>query len=242
MRLAILAVAAASLLALAACGQGSDNAVFGARVRAYLLEHPEVLQEAMSKLQDRERLAQTQAARAALPRVRTALERDPRDFVANPNGRITVTEFYDYRCGHCVNIAPHVLELIRDNPDVRFVFKEMPIFGDVSDRAAHAAIAVRRAGGDSLSLYRTYMATRNLDDAAVTRIAATHGANAAQIADPAFVRQATAQLTDTRALANELGISGTPSFVVGDEIIIGEDLARLRQAIQTARRGTPARS
>jgi protein-disulfide isomerase len=236
MRLSSIALAAGLCLSLGACQDHDSNGVFGARVRAYLLEHPEVLQEAMTRLQERQAAQDQQAAAAALPRVRAALEHDPRDFVANPNGRITVTEFFDYRCGHCINIAPHIMQLIHDNPDVRFVFKEMPIFGDVSDEAAYAAIAVRRAGGDNLGLYQTYMTTRNLDAAAVTRIATAHGASASLLADPAFRRQAAAQLTDSHAIADALHIGGTPGFVVGDQVIVGEDLPRLTQAIQQQRR------
>ena len=239
MRLLTLAAVAGLSVAVSACGQGDSNPAFGARVRAYLLEHPEVLQEAMTKLQERQEAQALAAARAALPRVRTALERDPRDFVANPNGRITVTEFYDYRCGHCINIAPHILQLIQDNPDVRFVFKEMPIFGDTSDRAAYAAIAVHRAGGDSLGLYRAFMTTRGLDDAAVARLAAAHGASAAMLADPNFMREAAAQLLDTHALASELGMTGTPGFVVGDDIIVGENLPEIQRAIAAQRRALP---
>lgn len=239
MRLPLLALAAGLILTLGACQQGDSNPAFGARVRAYLLEHPEVLQEAMNKLQDRQQAQAMQAARAALPRVRQALERDPRDFVANPNGRITLTEFHDYRCPHCANIAPHIVRLIRENPDVRVVFKEMPIFGDTSDRAAYAAIAVHRAGGDNLDLYNAFMTTHGLDDAGVARLAASHGASAATLADPAFLRAATAQLADIHALASDLGISGTPGFVIGDEIIVGEDLPAIQRAIAAQRRTPP---
>ena len=84
--------------------------------------------------------------RPLLPALRAALERDPRDFVANPNGKVTVTEFYDYRCPHCINIAPKVVGLIRSQPDVRFVFKEMPIFGATSEHAARAALGRQGAG------------------------------------------------------------------------------------------------
>src|ERR1043165_4660332 len=110
-------------LVLSGCqGQASDDAAFGKRVRAYLLSHPEVLQEVSQRL-DAKLAAADEATRrraeADLPALRAAIERDPRDFVANPNGRITVTEFYDYRCPHCASAAPKVVELIKANPDVR---------------------------------------------------------------------------------------------------------------------------
>ena len=108
---------------------GGDDAAFGARVHAYLLAHPEVIQESAQRLQAKfaaDDEATMRNGRAQIPRLRSAIERDPADLVANPGGRVTVTEFYDYRCPHCVNAAPKVLDLIRTHPEVRFVFKEMP--------------------------------------------------------------------------------------------------------------------
>src|SRR5665213_59494 len=195
-RAALLGLAALTVAAVGACGRAGasdSNDAFGQRVRAYLLAHPEVIQEAAQRLQvkaDTDEAAHEQKALADLPLLRAAVERDPRDFVANPGGKVTVTEFYDYRCPHCANAAPKVLALIAANSDLRFVFKEMPIFGAVSRHAARAALAVKKAGGDYLGLYRTFMATHPLDDAAIDRIALGKGARAADLAaDPAADRQ-----------------------------------------------------
>jgi protein-disulfide isomerase len=224
-------------LMLSGCqGHASDDAAFGKRVRAYLLSHPEVLQEVSQRL-DAKLTAADEAnrrrAEADLPALRAAIERDPRDFVANPGGKITVTEFYDYRCPHCASAAPKVIDLIKANPDVRFVFKEMPIFGPTSERAALAALAVKRAGGDYLGLYSAYMAARPLDEAAIQRIARDKGAPAAPVgvADPA----AKAQLAETASLFTKLALEGTPAFIVGDRIILGEDIAAVNAAVAAAR-------
>ena len=106
---AALALCAAAL-ALSACDRVSDDA-FGDRVRAYLLEHPEVIEEAVQKLNEKREAEAAQAATAALSEYRDELERDPRDFVANPDGDVTVVEFFDYRCGYCKLIAPEVQKL-----------------------------------------------------------------------------------------------------------------------------------
>ncbi len=80
-----------------------------------------------NKLQEKQAAEKARVPpRAPMNKYRQALERDPRDFVANPNGTITVVEFFDYRCGYCKVAAPQIVELIRKNPDVRFVFKELP--------------------------------------------------------------------------------------------------------------------
>lgn len=238
-RLAALAAAGAAALFLSACNRTpADDKAFGERVHAYLMAHPEVIQEAAEKLQqNQEARAQADLAKAAakLPQYRSAVERDPRDFVANPGGKITVTEFYDYRCPHCANAAPKVLALIQANPDVRFVFKEMPIFGPTSEHAARAALAVKKDGGDYLGLYQAYMSTHGLDDDAIDRIALTKGAKAATLSSPALQAEASAQMADIERLFRELSLGGTPAFIVGDQIIPGEDIDAVLQGINKQR-------
>lgn len=175
-------------------------------------------------------------AEALIPKLRDRIERDPADFVANPGGRITLTEFYDYRCPHCANAAPKVLDLIRRRPDVRVVFKESPIFGAVSEHAARAALAVRQAGGDSLGFYQTLMTAHGLDDAAIDRIALQKGARPADL-KPGGTPAQNAQLQRNAALFSELDLQGTPAFIVGDRIILGEDMG----AVEAAVSGSPAK-
>ena len=233
-RLGLLAATASLILAACQPCVGADKA-FGDKVRAYLLAHPEVLEEASQKLQATAEArieAAQRRAEANLPKLRSAIERDPRDFVANPAGGITVTEFYDYRCPHCISMAPQLLALIHRRPDVRFVFKEMPIFGAESDHAAYAALAVRKAGGDYLGLYQNFMAARPLDDASIDSIAVAKGANRADIFPGA---SSTSQLASTKALFDKLALDGTPGFVVGNHIMSGDDMAALEAAIDKTR-------
>jgi protein-disulfide isomerase len=220
-------------LTLAGC-QKTEDAAFGERVRAYLLEHPEVIREAALKLTEKEQLAAAKAAGDAIGKHRAALERDPRDFVANPNGKITVVEFYDYRCGYCKVAAPEIVTLIRQNPDVRFVFKELPIFGDVSDTAARIALtAPAKARG--LDLYGRWMEEKSLDDAALDRHLREAGLDPAQARQAARSPEIARHIADTRTLAQALKIEGTPAFIVGETMIPGADLNALRVAITQAR-------
>jgi len=225
-------------LALLGCqrASGGDDAAFGDKVRAYLLSHPEVLREASQKLEAKDAADEDSAhkrAEASLPSLRADLERDPADFTANPAGRITVTEFYDYRCPHCVNVAPKVLDLIHTHPDVRFVFKEMPIFGPVSEHAAQAAWAVRKAGGDYLGLYRDLMGAHGLNDAVIDRIAVAHGARPADLG-PAGAGAVKGEIARNTRLFNQLDLGGTPAFIVGDQIILGEDMESVNAAVAKA--------
>ena len=231
----LLAVAFISL-STAGCGRAQEDAAFGQKVRAYLLAHPEVLEEAFTKLQANKEAASAVKSKAAIAEHRQAIERDPRDFVANPNGTVTVTQFYDYRCPHCINVAPRIVALAKANPDVRVVFKEPPIFGDVSEHAAREAIAVHRAKGDVLGLYAAMMATRPLDAAAIDRIAAAHQVDPKAVETGPAKQDADKQLDDVRKLAETLGIEGTPAFIIGDAMIPGEDMDAVNAAIAAQRK------
>lgn len=226
-----LAAALAAALALAACNKPPENdPAFGAKVRAYLLEHPEVIEEAVVKLRQKQSLEQAKASASSLAKYRQQLERDPRDLVINPNGEFTVVEFFDYRCGYCKVVAPEVVKLIQENPDVRFVFKEMPIFGEVSDSAARLALTPQ-AKAKGLQLHKAWMADKGLDEAALDRHLTEAGL------DPKAVRKASmdpaiaAQIHDVRLLAGALGLQGTPAFVVGDYLIPGADINAVRAAL-----------
>jgi protein-disulfide isomerase len=229
----IVLVAAVAITALAACGKNNDP-IFDAKVRAYLLEHPEVIEEAMVKLREKRAQEAVAAARAALPQHRAALERDPRDFVANPSGKVTVTEFFDYQCTYCKAAAPEVVKLIAENPDVRFVFKEMPIFGAVSNQAASSILA---AGDNTyLALYSRFFAAEHLDQARIDKALAESGLDPASVKAKAESADIQRHLLDNHALASALKIEGTPTFVVGDEIIPGADLPALKAAIEQQRK------
>jgi protein-disulfide isomerase len=238
MPLKTLLLAVAVSFALAGCTRAADDSAFKEKVRAYLLAHPEMLSEVAQELEDREEakaLAHSQETLRKDPSVRQSLEHDPRDFVANPGGKITVTEFYDYRCPHCINAAPAVLKIIQDNPDVRFVFKEMPIFGATSEHAARTAIAMKNAGGDYLGLYRELMTARGLNDEMVDQIAKAHGVDPAKVEEGQARTAEDAQIADTRVLFDKLSLDGTPTFVIGDTIVPGEYMDGVRAAIAKAR-------
>jgi protein-disulfide isomerase len=233
----VLSAAAAAIAALSLAGcQKADDAVFGQRVHAYLMAHPEVIREAAQRLQENEQAAAAKASTQAIGKYRDQLERDPRDIVINPNGKLTVVEFFDYRCGYCKLAAPEVVKLIEQNPDIRFVFKQFPIFGEVSDTAAKVALTPA-AKPKALDLYKSWMAEKALDDTLLDRDLTAAGVDPAQARkasnDPAITRQ----ILDTRALATSLKIEGTPAFIVGDTMIPGADIPALKAAITIAKDG-----
>lgn len=232
-----LALAAVSALALAisGCSESPSDAAFNAKVRNYLLAHPEVLREAMAKLEENDRAATAKAASAAIKANRAAIERDPRDFVANPNGTITVTEFYDYNCGYCKTISPQVVALIRENPDVRFVFKEFHIFQEPSSlRGARAALLSRRSGR-YVQVHQQMMEQKPLQPAHVDAILRANGIDPSPLDNPAALVEIDRQLADIQALAAKLHIDGTPGFVIGDTLVPGADWDAVKAAIAQAR-------
>ena len=224
-------------LALAGCNKPAPRNPDADGVKSYIMAHPEVVEDSLKKAQAQRHDAAERAARGALAQQRSAIERDPRDFVANPAGKFTVTEFYDYLCPYCMEAAPKIIALIKANPDIRFVFKEFPIHGAKAEHASRAAIAVKNAGGDYVDLYRSYMAARAIDDATIDRLAIQHGATAAALSDKAVRTTSYAQLADTQILTTRLGIDGTPTFIVGDEFVRGADMAALDAAIAKVRAG-----
>jgi protein-disulfide isomerase len=227
-------------LALAGCQKKDDDAVFGAKVRAYLLAHPEVIEEAAVKLRQKQMLEAAKSNAANVAKYRAQLEQDPRDLVINPKGEFTIVEFFDYRCGYCKLVAPEVVKLIQENPDVRFVFKEFPIFGEVSDTAARMALTPD-GKTKGLELYKLWMADRGLDEAALDRHLTEAGL------DPKAVRKASldpaiqTQIQDIRLLARNLGLEGTPAFVVGDYMIPGADIGAVKAALAQVKAGTMKR-
>ncbi|MBX3483562.1 DsbA family protein [Phenylobacterium sp.] len=232
-RLAPLAAIAAAALALSSC-QKADDAAFGAKVRAYLLTHPEVLEEAIGKLQEKKQQAALTASKDAIAKLRRQIENDPRDVVVNPAGTITVTEFFDFNCGYCKLVAPEVVKLAQENPDVRLVLKQFAFQTPYSIQAGRIALTAD-AKGKALPLYASLLAQKPLDAAAIDRSLVSVGLDPAAARRAAESPEITRQMDDARELAAQLQIDGTPAFVVGDQVIHGADIQGVRAAIEAAR-------
>ncbi len=234
-----LTTIAALAVCLIACGRSpqamaAGDPAFDAKVREYLMAHPEVIEEAMLKLQENKQALAAGLMAKQIASHRAALEHDPRDFVANPNGKITVVEFFDYRCGYCKLAAPEIAALVRDNPDVRFVFKEFVIFGAQSEAAARAAIGAG-AQGKYLSVHQHFMAEKAIDETALPRLLTAQGVDPAKAKAAGAAASVTQQLKDVHTLAVALGVEGTPAFFIGDTVVPGADIDAVKAAIAAAR-------
>jgi protein-disulfide isomerase len=208
-------------------------------VRAYLLKHPEVLIEARQALEARQAEAAAARFAQALQKVREGLLDDPATPIGgNPHGVVSVVEFFDYNCGFCRRASPTVAEIIKGNPDVRLVYKELPILGDSSKFAARAALAVHRQSPELYeSFHKALMSAKDkLTEGAVVDLAREVGADVERMRSHMNDLATEAHLDRNIQLANVLGIQGTPAFVIGNEYVQGaQPLAVLRSAIERAR-------
>jgi protein-disulfide isomerase len=236
---------AALALTAAACGQAQPTAAagpapMGDQIRNYILEHPEVVEEAITKLQQKRQAAADAQLRQALADNRAKLEHDPRDYVAgNPNGKVTLVEFFDYRCPYCKASLPELEKLLQSNKDVRLVLKEFPILSPVSESASRAAIAAK-AQGRYWPVHQALLKEKNLDEAAIQRILKENGVNVNQAAQVATAQPTSKLIDDTHALARTTGVTGTPAFVIGDKMIAGWVPDDIEAAIKQARAAAAA--
>jgi protein-disulfide isomerase len=217
---------------------------FGARVRAYLLAHPEVIMEAVQVLERRQKAAQAEALKGVIAARADELLRDPQAPVGgNPAGDVSIIEFFDYNCPYCRRVAPDVALLLEGDAGLRLVYKEFPILGPGSEAAARVALAAARQGKYA-PLHDALMRTpEKVTEESALRVAATLGLDVdrlrADMADPAIETA----IARNRALAAELGINGTPSFVIGQSLVPGAvERPVLETLIREARAQAAARS
>ena len=241
-------ILAGGLMAIAASptavsAQGSEGTftpaqeeAIGQIVRDYLVTNPQVMIEVMDALDAMEAEADSVRQQAAITANRDALERDGYSYVAgNPDAEITVVEFFDYRCPYCKQVAEDVRALIARRNDVRIVLKEFPILGPNSTAASEAAIAAIPQGRYMDFHFALLQNEGTLDRNRVMEIAETVGLDTARLARDMASERVQTIIEANLNLAREIGVRGTPAFVIGDALIPGavpieEIEARIEQA------------
>lgn len=206
-------------------------------VRDYLMREPEVVYEAIQELQRRQQAAEAEERQQAVARFHGQIFEDPRDPVlGNPQGDVTMVEFFDYRCGYCRQMAPGLRSLIANDDGLRVVLKEFPILGPESQLAARAALAARQQGAYE-EFHFDLMAEETIDPAVIERIAKDSGLDVAQLRQDMQSEETTSLIEENLQLAQALGINGTPSFIINDVVIPGAaPIADLAQVIVDQRR------
>jgi protein-disulfide isomerase len=212
-------------------------------VKEYLLRHPELLQDVMAELEKRQTAAEAEKHRAAVKEYSAAIFASPRQVnLGNAQGDVTVVEFFDYNCGYCKRAMNDMLELLKADAKLKFVLKEFPVLGEASLQAAQVAAAVRmqdKSGKKYLEFHQKLLGGRGQVDKARALAAAKEvGLDVARIEKDMAGDEVKAQLDESAKLAEVLGLNGTPSYVVGSDVVIGAvGLNMLKEKVNNARCG-----
>jgi protein-disulfide isomerase len=212
-------------------------------IKDYLMSHPELLQEVMNELEKRQAQAEAEKHRAAVADNSAAIFSSPRQVtLGNPQGDVTVVEFFDYNCSYCKRAMSDMLELIKADGKLKFVLKEFPVLGDGSVQAAQVAAAVRmqdKTGKKYLEFHQKLLGGRGQADKARALAAAKEvGLDVAKIEKDMASDEVKATIEESFKLAEALGLNGTPSYVVGKDVVIGAvGLNTLKEKVNAARCG-----
>jgi len=206
-------------------------------VRDYLLANPEVLVEALTEYQKRQKVAEQQVRQQAIVERQQALAQDPgAPVLGNPEGDVLVVEFFDYRCQYCRGVAGMVRDEVASDGNVRLVMKEFPILGPQSLHAARAALAAAKQ--DKYEAFHFALMTQpgDMSEAHIQTVAASVGLDVERLRQDMRDPEVEAILRRNFDLAEALGIKGTPAFVVGRTLVPGAiDAETFRQLIAEAR-------
>ncbi len=218
---AILALILATL-PFVATAQDLSEARIKELVYEAIRENPEIVMEAVAILQRREDAAQASATQSVLKDQRSVLEQDPNaPVLGNPDGDVTVVEFFDYNCPYCKRAMTEVQALIDADPGVRLVYREWPILGEGSVFAARAALASRAQGKYDAFHWALMGAKGRIAETTVLRIAKDVGLDIERLRADMQAPAVEEHLATSMQLAQALGFNGTPSFVIGDALVPG---------------------
>ncbi len=242
-----------ALFALALCGtppcasaqsfSDSQRGDIETIVRDYLLAHPEVLEEAMAELSKRQTTAEAEKQKASVATNAETIFNSPRGVVlGNKDGDVTFVEFFDYNCGYCKRAMADMLDLMKTDPKLKVVLKEFPVLGQGSVEAAQVAVAVRMqdpGGKKYLDFHQKLLGGRGAADKARAMAAAKDaGLDTARIEKDLASPEVRATIEENFKLAEAMGMNGTPSYVIGKQVVIGAvGLDNLREKIGVARCG-----
>jgi len=212
-------------------------------IKDYIVSHPEVLQEAIAELDKRQAAADLEKAKTAVSNNAEALFNSNRHVVlGNAKGDVTLVEFFDYNCGFCKRAMADMMELLKDDPKLKIILKEFPVLGPGSVEAAKVAVAVRmqdKTGKKYLDFHQKLLGGRGqADKARALAVAKEVGMDMKRIDTDLTSDEVKVSLEESLKLAETLGLNGTPSYIVGTDVVIGAvGLDALRTKVSTARCG-----
>ncbi|MCE9648827.1 MAG: DsbA family protein [Parvibaculum sp.] len=235
--LTVLASIMGANAANAASFNNAQKDEIGKIVREYLLKNPDLLVEVMAELEAKQASAEQQRQDAAVAANEKAIYNDPTSFVAgNPNGDVTIVEFFDYHCGYCKRAFGPLMNAVHDDGKIKLILKEFPILGPDSVIASHAALAAEKQGKYFEMHQALYRNKGDLDEQRIMEIAKEVGLDIAKLrrdmADPEISKT----IARNEKLADALGVKGTPGFIIGGKSHPGAlDAEELAAAVKEAR-------
>jgi protein-disulfide isomerase len=210
-------------------------------VKAYLIAHPEVIQEVMSEIDKRQAEAEAEKHREGVKQYSKVLFYSPRQVtLGNPDGDVTMVEFFDYNCGFCRRALADMLNLMKDDPKLRVVLKEFPVLGPGSVEAAQVAVAVRMQDKDGkkyLEFHQKLLSSRGqADRARALAVAKEVGLDMGRLEKDMASDEAKQTIDENLKVAEALGLNGTPSYVIGSDVVVGAvGLSALKEKVGAAR-------
>ncbi len=216
-------------------------------VKEYLQKNPDVIENAIAEF-IKKRTAQAAAQRQAAPEKAAVIKLNAEALFSSPHqvtlgnrqGDVTLVEFFDYNCGFCKRALADKLELLKSDPKLKIVLKEFPVLGQGSVEAAQVAIAVRMQDADGakyLAFHEALMRVPRADGPRAVAVAKEVGLDIARLERDLKSDEIKATLDESRRLATVLGINGTPSYVIGEQVVVGAvGLAALNERIRAARK------
>lgn len=224
-------IAAAMLLALPATAPAQSFSPdqrheIESIVKDYLISHPEVMQDVINALDKRQKDAEADKARTTIKANNATLFNSPHQVVlGNPQGNVTMVEFFDYNCAFCKHALPDMLKLLQTDPNLKFVLKEFPVLGEGSVEAAHVAVAARMqdpTGAKYIEFHQKLLGGRGVaDKARALAVAKEVGFDMGRLEKDMDSPEVKTTIDEDIKLADALGIDGTPSYVIGDELVVG---------------------
>jgi protein-disulfide isomerase len=195
-------------------------------VKSYLLAHPELLQEVINALDKQQKEAAAEKARTSIKSNNATLFSSPHQVVlGNPHGNVTMVEFFDYNCGYCKHALPDMMKLLQNDPNLRFVLKEFPVLGEGSVEAAHVAVAARMqdpTGAKYIEFHQKLLGGRGAaDKVRALAVAKEVGFDMGRLMKDMDSDEVKTTIAEDIKLADAIGVDGTPSYVVGDELVVG---------------------
>jgi protein-disulfide isomerase len=249
MRLLLSSTAAALCLALAAAGPVRAQSFSDAQrgeieriVKDYLVAHPEVLQEAMSEFEKRQNAAELEKQIAGVRQHKEVLFNSSHQVtLGNPKGDVTMVEFFDYNCGFCKRALADMLALIKNDPNLKIVLKEYPVLGPGSLEAAQVAVAARmqdKSGKKYLDFHQRLLGARGPADKTHALAAAKDaGFDMARLEKDLASDEVRETLKESMKVADAIGLNGTPSYIIGSDVVVGaQGYDVLKEKVDAARR------